>query len=97
MIFVERLKLFINFSFQTFSPTTYSSWTFLSVLQFLKVEGSINNLQNPGLIYAGNKLMIPTVAPAVVQEPIQKLDQDPQMQNSAIRVSQAPKYEAAPG
>ncbi len=43
----------------------------------------VNKLENPGLIHAGNKLKIPTIAK---QESVaQKLEQAPQTQNSVIQ------------
>ncbi len=46
----------------------------------------INNIENPGLIYAGNKLTIPTITPTTRENSVeQKLDQTPQKQKSVTQ------------
>lgn len=49
----------------------------------------INNLENPGLIYAGSKLIVPSVSPTITQEEtiIQGIKQAPQNQSSVIQNS----------
>lgn len=41
-----------------------------------------NNLENPGLIYSGDKLVIPSVSPAPVRVPIEKISDNPPMEIS---------------
>lgn len=43
----------------------------------------LNNLENPGMIRAGDKLVISTVAPVISQA--QNLDQSPPVQNSIVQ------------
>lgn len=46
----------------------------------------VNKLENPGLIYAGNKLILPTVVQSIIQKEVtQKSEQNLQTQNSVIQ------------
>lgn len=46
----------------------------------------VNKLENPGIIYPGNKLIIPTIAPIVNQQTIaQNIEENPPTQNFIIQ------------
>lgn len=45
----------------------------------------VNNLENPGLIYSGDKIVLPTPTPSAIQKSTaQNVEQNPQAQNTVV-------------